>query len=413
MKLSYLLQFLVVCMIISATKPQTAEWMDESMIVPIIILQNIFKSKGFLKDLREGVRRHKISGKPFGICVFLGGQNPSFTLNDNFFVFFKELIDQVFKNPKKELQVELKVVPKLDPQVELQVEPKLDPQVEPNQCWCEGSPKICVCAKRSCYCAECVGSPCDKFLPAIYFMRKISYDFLGNIACISIFLHLRFSGRLRLQSPSDLNTAKVIQQLTHTNELQLDSSTRRKLLHMSLVIKLTKLLFGRFTYSSHRGRKWINRMEIRLNSHCLLKSLRKGYYKEKKIPWHNGIRGMTLYSFNYVFVNPNYYSFLVSVALNPNPFRWIFDNWKQFSRISMSIEEEVQSIGWSSFWKMQRYSVYGQSNDVEKRIIFYRNAILYGKYGENGSFPDFLKRLIRDLDLKEPSQDDFNKCVRN
>lgn len=101
MKLSYLLQFLVVCMIISATKPQTAEWMDEFMIVPIIILQNIFKSKGFLKDLREGVRRHKISGKPFGICVFLGGQNPSFTLKDNFFVFFKELIDQVFKNPKK------------------------------------------------------------------------------------------------------------------------------------------------------------------------------------------------------------------------------------------------------------------------------------------------------------------------
>lgn len=417
MKLSYLLQFLVVCMIISATKPQTAEWMDEFMIVPIIILQNIFKSKGFLKDLREGVRRHKISGKPFGICVFLGGQNPSFTLKDNFFVFFKELIDQVFKNPKKELQVELQVVPKLDPRVELQVvpqvDPQVDPQVEPNQCWCEGFSRICVCAKRSCYCAGCVGSPCDKFLPAIYFMRKISYDFLENILCISIFLHLRFSGRLRLQSPSDLNTAKVIQQLTHTNELRIDSSTRRKLLHMSLVIKLTKLLFGRFTYSSHRGRKWINRMEIRLNSHCLLKSLRKGYYKEKKIPWHNGIRGMTLYSFNYVFVNPNYYSFLVSVALNPNPFRWIFDNWKQFSRISMSIEEEVQSIGWSSFWKMQRYSVYGQSNDVEKRIIFYRNAILYGKYGENGSFPDFLKRLIRDLDLKEPSQDDFNKCVRN
>ena len=77
----------------------------------------------------------------------------------------------------------------------------------------------------------------------------------------------------------------------------------------------------------------------------------------------------------------------------------------------MSIEEEVQSIGWSSFWKMQRYSVYGQSNVVEQRIISYRNAILYGKYGENGSFPDFLKGLVRDLDLKDPSQDD-NECVK-
>ena len=50
---------------------------------------------------------------------------------------------------------------------------------------------------------------------------------------------------------------------------------------------------------------------------------------------------------------------------------------------------------------------------VEKRIIFYRNAILYGNYEENGSFPDFLKGLVRELDLKDPSQDDFNKCLRN
>jgi hypothetical protein len=398
-------------MIISATKPQTAEWMDEFMIVPIIILQNIFKSrgltlKGVLKDLREGVRKHKISGKPFGICVFLGGQNPSFTLNDNFFVFFKELIDQVFKNPKKELQVELQV----DPQVEPQVVPQVELQVEPNQCWCEGFSRICECAKRSCYCAGCVGSPCDKFLPAINFMRKTSYNFLGQISCISFFLHLRFSGRLRLQSPSDLNTAKVLNQLTHTNVFQLDSRTRRKLLHMSLAIKLTQLLFGRFTNSSHGGRKWINRMEKRLISRCLLKSLQKRYYEEKKIPWHNGIRGMNLYSFSHVFCNPDYYLFLVSVALNPNPFRWIFDNWKQFSRISMSIEEEVQSIRWYSSWRRQRYGIYCQSNVVEQRIVSYRNAILYGNYG---SFPDFLKGLDRDLDLKDPPQDDFNVCIRN
>jgi hypothetical protein len=425
-------------MIISATKPETAEWMDEFTSVLIIILQNmlmngklnIFKIrgltlKGVLKDLREGVRRHQISGKPFGISAFLGGQNPSFTLNDNFFVFFKELVDQVLKNPKqpqeevkKEPQVELQVeLPKLDPQVELQVElPKLDPQVElqvePDQCWCVGFSKECVCAKRSCYCAGCVESPCDKFLPAINFMRETSYSFLGKISCISFFLHLRFSGRLRLQSPSDLNTAKVLHQLTHTNELQLDSRTRRKLLHMSLAIKLTELLFGRFTNSSFGGRKWINRMEKRLISRFFWRIFRKGYCEWKHIPWHNGIRGMNLYSFNYVFCNPDYYSFLVSVALNPNPFRWIFDNWKQFSRISMSIEEEVQYIGRSYSWKRERYDIYCQSEIVRRMIISYRNAILYGNYGENGSFPDFLKRLVRDLDLKKPSQDDFNKCVR-
>jgi hypothetical protein len=145
----------------------------------------------------------------------------------------------------------------------------------------------------------------------------------------------------------------------------------------------------------------------------LLKSLRKGYYEEKRIPWHKGIRGMNLYSFNYVFFNPDYYSFLVSVALNPNPFRWIFDNWKQFGEISRSIEEEVQSIGRSYSWKRERYDIYCQSEIVRRMIISYRNAILYGNYGENGSFPDFLKGLVRDLDLKEPSQDDFNKCVRN
>jgi hypothetical protein len=461
-------------MIISATKPETAEWMDEFTNYLIIILQNmlmngtlnIFKIrgltlKGVLKDLREGVRKQQISGKPFGICVFLGGQNPSFTLKDNFFVFFKELVDQVLKNPKqpqdevkKEPQVEL---PKLDPQVELQVElskldpqvvpqvetqvvpqvetqvvpqvetqvvpqvvpqvvsqvetqvvPQVVPQVEPNQCLCEGFSSSCVCARRSCYCARCVESPCDKFLPAIKIMRNMSYNFLRQISSISILLSLRFPGRLR--SPSDFNTAIVLRNLTHANEFQLNSSTRRKLLHMSLAIKLTKLLFGRFTYSSPGGRKWINRMEKRLNSRFFLKRLQKGYCVEKDIPWHNKIRGMSLYSFNYVFCNPNYYSFLVSVALNPNPFRWIFDNWKQFSRISISIEEEVQSIRWySSSHRMQSYGIYCQSNVVEQRIISYRNAILYGNYG---SFPDFLKRLVRELDLMVPPQDDFNVCVR-
>ena len=467
MNLRDVLQFLVVCMIISATKPQTAEWMDEFMSVPIIILQNmlmngtldIFKIrgltlKGVLKDLREGVRKHKISGKPFGICAFLGGQNPSFTMNNNFFVFFKELVDRVLKNPKqpqeevkkepkvepkvepklepklepqKESQVEPKVQPKLEPQKESQkesqVQPKVEPQkesqvesqvqpqVEPNQCWCDGSSKQCsVCAKKSCYCARCVGRPCNNFLPAINFMRKTSYTFLIKISCISIFLSLRFPGRLR--SPSDLNTAIVLHKLTHANEFELDRKTRCKLLHMALVIKLTKLFFARFTNSTYGGQKFINRWKIGLNSRFFWKIFRKGYFEEKRIPWHNGIRGMNLYSFNYVFVKQSYYSFLLSVALNPNPFRWIFDNSKRFSQISMSIEEEVQSIRWSSFWQRQGYAIYCQSEIVKRMIISYRNAILYRNYEENGSFPDFLKRLDRDLDLKEPSQDDFNRCVR-
>ena len=167
-------------------------------------------------------------------------------------------------------------------------------------------------------------------------------------------------------------------------------------------------------------------MESRLNARFFWQIFQKGYCEEKYIPrlpwhnceeiyipWHNGIRGMNLYSFNHVFLNPDYYSFLVSVALNPNPFRWIFDNWKQFGEISRSIEEEVQSIGRSYSWKRERYAIYCQSEIVRQMIISYRNAIFYGNYEENGSFPDFLKGLVRNLDLKEPPQCNFNICVRN
>ena len=427
MKLSDVLQFLVVCMIISAMKPQTAKWMDEFMRVPIIILQNmlqkIFKSrgltlKGVLKDLREGVRKHKISGKPFGICAFLGGQNLSFTLNDNFFVFFNGLIDQALENPKQpqeevenENQAQIHVEPKEKPQEK----PQVEPQKEPTQCRCVGFSKKCVCAKKSCYCARCVGSPCDKFLQAIDFMRNISYIYLRQFSCIIFFSSQKFpEQRNQKRLSSNLNTVKVLQQLTHSKEFHLDSRTRRKLLHTSWVIKLTKLLFGIFTNFSYGGRKWINRMESRLNSHFFRRIFRRGYCEDKqipRIPWHNGIRGMNLYPFNYVFVYKSYYSFLLSVALNPNPFRWIFDNWKMFSEISMSIEAEVQSIRWYSSWRREIYGVYCQSNFVKERIVFYRNAILYCNYEENGSFPDFLKGLVRDLDLKDRSQDD-NQCLK-
>jgi hypothetical protein len=78
----------------------------------------------------------------------------------------------------------------------------------------------------------------------------------------------------------------------------------------------------------------------------------------------------------------------------------------------MSIEREVQSIRMYSSLRRQGYSFYCQSNFVKERIVFYRNAILYGSYEENGSFPDFLKRLVRELDLMDPPQDDFNVCIR-
>jgi hypothetical protein len=399
MKLSSLLQFLVVCMIISATKPQTAEWMDDFMRVPIIILQNIFKSrgitlKGVLKELKEGVGKHKKSGKPFGISAFLCGQNPSFTLNDNFFVFFKELVNQVLRIPEQP-QVE----PKLDPQVE--------PQVEPDQCWCSRFSKVCdVCVKK-CTCMNCIGSPCDKFLPAINFMRNTSYNFLRNIVCIRLFLAQRFTGMQKIP----FHTIRVFQTLTQSKCFEMGSFLRNKMSFMSFAVTLSKLLCGNFTNFSYGGLKIKYKMENLIQSLCFSKYFQNGRILETKIPWHNEIRGMILYSFNYVLINPDYYSFLVSVALNPNPFRWIFDNWKQFSRISISIEEEVRSIRWSSPWKRQRYDICCQSEIVRQMIISYRNAILYGNYEENGSFPDFLKGLVRDLDLKDPSQDD-NECVK-
>ena len=416
MKLSDVLQFLVVCMIISAMKPQTAEWIDEFMIVPIIILKNsmlqkIFKSrgltlKGVLKDLREGVRKHKISGKPFGICAFLGGQNPSFTLNDNFFVFFNGLIDQALENPKQP-QEEVENENQAQIHVEPKEKPKEEPKEEPTQCRCVGFSKKCVCAKKSCYCARCVGSPCDKFLPAIDFMRKTSYNFLRNIVCIRLFLAQRFTGMQKIP----FHTIRVFQTLTQSKCFEMGSFLRNKVSFMSCAVKLSKLLCGNFTNFSYGGLILKYKIEKRIQSRCFWKYFQKGRIVETKIPWHNGIRGMTLYSFNYVIINPDYYLFLVSVALNPNPFRWIFDNWKRFANISMSIEAEVQSIRWYSSWRREIYGVYCQSNFVKEIIVFYRNAILYCNYEENGSFSDFLKGLVRDLNLKGPLQDD-NQCLK-
>jgi hypothetical protein len=396
MKLSSLLLFLIACMIISATKPETAEWMDHFMSVPIIILQNMlmkdvgFKCRGLtlervLNDLREGVRRHKNSGKRFGIYAYLTGQNPSFTLSDEFFVFFNDLVHLVFSIPEH-------------PQVMPQVEPK-------KQCWCDGFSKKCVCARKNCYCQECIKSPCNRFLPAIQLMQSTAYAFLRNISCISFFLSFRL--------PKQGNqTFKVLQRLTHSKMVECDIRTKKNLLQMTLVSRLSKLFFANFSDSSYGGSYFIKKMRNRMFSHCLLKSIQKEYFTDIYIPWHNGIRHMILKSFNSVFQNSYYYPFLLMVALNPNPFRWIFDYSKKFSEISMTIEDEVKNMRWSPSLGNKKYMIYCQSSFVKERIIFYINAILYGNYGENGSIHDFLERLVSELDLRDPPQDDFKICLR-
>lgn len=115
--LSSILQFLVLCMIVSITYPQTAEWMKDYMDPMILILETIllrdkalrekFKSRGLtlrkiLNDLREGVQKHHDSKKKkFGVFFSQskGKGNLSYRLEPLFFVFFKNLIDSVLRNP--------------------------------------------------------------------------------------------------------------------------------------------------------------------------------------------------------------------------------------------------------------------------------------------------------------------------
>lgn len=114
--LSSILQFLVLCMIFSITHPQTAEWMKDYMDPMILILETIllrdkalrdtFKSRGLtlrkiLNDLREGVQKHHGSKKKFGVYFSQskGKGNLSYRLEPLFFVFFKNLIDSVLRNP--------------------------------------------------------------------------------------------------------------------------------------------------------------------------------------------------------------------------------------------------------------------------------------------------------------------------
>ena len=114
--LSSIFQFLVLCMIVSITHPKTAEWMKDYMDPMIIILETIllrdkalrdtFKSRGLtlrkiLNDLREGVQKNHDSKEKFGVYFSQskGKGNLSYRLEPHFFVFFKDLVDTVLKNP--------------------------------------------------------------------------------------------------------------------------------------------------------------------------------------------------------------------------------------------------------------------------------------------------------------------------
>jgi WD40 repeat protein len=107
---------LIACIIVSTTMPQTVDWMEDYMKLPIMLMEtmllkdvallNIFKTrrltvKQLVNDLREGVKDHHKSGKRFDMRVFLeNGQEPSFTLEEGFFDFFKKLANQVCKSPR-------------------------------------------------------------------------------------------------------------------------------------------------------------------------------------------------------------------------------------------------------------------------------------------------------------------------
>jgi hypothetical protein len=101
-------------MIYSIVHPKTTEWMKVYMDPMILILETIllrdktlqqtFKSRGLtlkkiLNDLREGVQNHHLSKNRFGVVFSLSGGKLCYRLEPHFFVFFKDLVDTVLKNP--------------------------------------------------------------------------------------------------------------------------------------------------------------------------------------------------------------------------------------------------------------------------------------------------------------------------
>jgi hypothetical protein len=111
--LNTILQALVVYMIISTTIPQTADWMSGYIKQMVLILETVILTekrgltlKKILDDMREGVQKHHRSGKKFGVVIFFSGINSSYRLKENFFVFFKEFLNEILRNPPVELEPE-------------------------------------------------------------------------------------------------------------------------------------------------------------------------------------------------------------------------------------------------------------------------------------------------------------------
>lgn len=111
---SSILQFSVVCLLYSIKYPKTSEWMKVYMDPMILILETILlrdsafrkilQSRGLtlkkiLDGLREGVQKHHDSKKKFGVVFSQSSGNLSYRLEPLFFVFFKNLVDTVLKNP--------------------------------------------------------------------------------------------------------------------------------------------------------------------------------------------------------------------------------------------------------------------------------------------------------------------------
>jgi len=112
--LGSILQFLVVCMIYSIVHPKTTEWMTSFMDPMILILETVLLRdnalrktlqsreltlKKILEELRKGVQNHYHSKKRFGVVFSQSRGNLSYRLEPHFFVFFKDLVDTVLKNP--------------------------------------------------------------------------------------------------------------------------------------------------------------------------------------------------------------------------------------------------------------------------------------------------------------------------
>ena len=148
-----------------------------------------------------------------------------------------------------------------------------------------------------------------------------------------------------------------------------------------------------FNQSTPGGSKVVYKNSNRMFSRIFVESFSKRV-QIYDIPWHNPssiaenrMMKVCMYSFHYVFQNPRYYKLLISIALNPNPFRWIFMMHRRFAEISMSIKIHLRSINNSCIYN-DIYTVCCQSELVKSRLETYTNAILYGEYGtrlESGS----------------------------